>query len=63
MLGKESYPVNTSHLNIQLLNWILNPIMNELLEFTNELFFISSGEPNRSYWSLVSVVAETPGDP
>jgi hypothetical protein len=31
--------------------------------FTNEHSFISSGGTNRSYWSPISVVAETPGDP
>jgi hypothetical protein len=34
-----------------------------IIGFTNRLSFISSGEPNISYWAPVFVIAETPGDP
>jgi hypothetical protein len=63
LLGNESYLVNTSQMNIQLLNCLLNYITNEWIEFTNEVSFISLGGPNRSYWSPISVVAERSGDP
>jgi hypothetical protein len=48
---------------MQVLNCFLNSSTNELIEFMNELSFISSGGTNRNYWSPVFVVAETPGDP
>jgi hypothetical protein len=42
LLGNESDLVNNSELNIQLLNCLLNSVMNELIEFTSELSYISS---------------------
>jgi hypothetical protein len=45
---------------------ILKSLPNESIEFTNDLSFITSGEPTRGhhteqsvFWSLVSVTAET----
>jgi hypothetical protein len=40
LLGNESYLINTSQLDTQLLNCLLNFLTNESLEFTNELSFI-----------------------
>jgi hypothetical protein len=52
--------VSTPQLNTQPLNCLLNSLMNESLEITNVLFFITSREPHRShhngdfvFWSVV----------
>jgi hypothetical protein len=42
-LGNESYLVNTSQVNAQLLKCLLKFLTNESPEFTNEVPFIGAG--------------------